>query len=393
MNDTALRRPVDDAAHASRGSKRVVVASLEPWDDVWRRNQYLIDGLLRADDELEVLFVEPAADPLYALASHRRASIGRGLRVADGYDGRLRLYQPTKVLPRRVGRMADELVSAGIRRAVSRSGWRHGVLWINDPGQSPLLDAFGWPSLYDVTDDWVLAERGAREHERIADADAELLRRCNEVVVCSPGLQRSKSSHRSVRLIPNAVDVARYRRQVPRPSDLPAGPIALYVGTLHEDRLDVDLVVRTADALTEGAVVLVGPNALTQENTGRLSGHPRILLAGARPRDEVPGYLQHANVLIVPHVVDEFTESLDPLKLYEYLAVGRPVVSTAVAGFRDEARVTTAAPDAFPAAVAACLGHWQPTAPPVDVPDWADRVAEYRAVLAPLLARAQEPLR
>ena len=47
------------------------------------------------------------------------------------------------------------------------------------------------------------------------------------------------------------------------------------------------------------------------------------------------GYLQHADVLVVPHVVTSFTDSLDPIKLYEYQAVGRPVVSTPVAGFRD----------------------------------------------------------
>ena len=200
------------------------MASLEPWDEVWRRNQYVIDGLLRADRELEVLFIEPAADPLFALSSGRRASRGRGLRSADGYDGRLRLYEPTKALPRRAGSIADRLVTAGIRRAVSRLGWRDGLLWVNDPGQSALVDVFGWPSLYDMTDDWVAADRGAREHERIVAGDAELMRRCDEVVVCSTGLSDLKGGERAVRLIPNAVDVDRYRRPHPRPSDLPDGP-------------------------------------------------------------------------------------------------------------------------------------------------------------------------
>ncbi|MGN6127429.1 MAG: glycosyltransferase, partial [Humibacter sp.] len=155
-------------------------------------------------------------------------------------------------------------------------------------------------------------------------------------------------------------------------------------GTLHEDRLDVDLVLRTADAALNGTVVLVGPDALTPANSARLSAHPRIVVAGARPRDEVPGYLQHANVLIVPHVVDDFTESLDPIKLYEYRAVGRPTVSTPVAGFRDAAGVEAVSAEAFPAAVAAWLDRWEPTAPAVDVPDWKDRVADFGAVLGGL---------
>jgi len=381
QSDTA---GADSRAAQPGASKHLVVASLEAWNEVWRRNQYIVDGLLASDPSLEVLFLEPAADPLFDLASGRRAERGSGLRTAGGYDGRLHLYQPTKALPRRAGRIADDLVTAGIRRAVSRLGWRDGVLWINDPGQASLIDAFGWPSLYDMTDDWVAAERGEREHDRIAAADAELLRRCDEVVVCSTGLESTKGVIRPVHLIPNAVDVERYRRPAPRPADLPDGPVALYAGTLHEDRLDVDLVLRTADAAANGTVVLVGPDALAPANSARLSAHPRIVVAGARPRDEVPGYLQHANVLIVPHVVDDFTESLDPIKLYEYRAVGRPTVSTPVAGFRDAEGVETVSAEAFPAAVAAWLDRWEPTTSAVDVPDWKDRVADFGAVLGGL---------
>ena len=67
------------------------------------------------------------------------------------------------------------------------------------------------------------------------------------------------------------------------------------------------------------------------------------------------GYLQHADVLVVPHVVSDFTDSLDPLKLYEYQAVGRPVVSTPVAGFRDAAGVIIAGRDQFADAVATSI--------------------------------------
>ena len=57
-----------------------------------------------------------------------------------------------------------------------------------------------------------------------------------------------------------------------------------------------------------------------------------VRLLGPRPYADVPGYLQHADVIVVPHRVDAFTESLDPIKAYECLAVARPVVATPVAG-------------------------------------------------------------
>jgi glycosyltransferase involved in cell wall biosynthesis len=98
----------------------------------------------------------------------------------------------------------------------------------------------------------------------------------------------------------------------------------------------------------------VGPDALTAEQRRRLADAGVVLL-GARPSAEVPPYVQHADVLVVPHVVSAFTDSLDPIKLYEYLASGRPVVSTPVAGFRDadDPLVTVAAGEEFVAAVVA----------------------------------------
>lgn len=371
---------------------RIVVCSLEDWDEVWRRNQYLIDSLLRSDPEVEVLFVEPPVDPLHAAIRGRRPQWGSGLRLVQGYEGRLHTFQPTKVLPRRVGATADSLLARSVRSVVRRLGWDRPALWINDPRWSPLLESTGWRSLYDITDDWVQADRSVPEHDRLTAFDAELLARCDEVVVCSPALLQSKGASRDVTLIRNAVDGDRYRRPRERPEDLPDAPIALYVGTLHEDRLDVELVVACAQRLAEngGRLVLVGPNALTAQNTSRLKATSTVVMLGSRPKESIPSYLQHANALIVPHIVDDFTDSLDPIKLYEYLAVGRPIVSTPVAGFRDEAGtpgLVVASGDEFVDAVAAELTEWLPTIERDGVPDWSDRGTEMSAVIRRLLAQ------
>jgi len=59
------------------------------------------------------------------------------------------------------------------------------VLWINDSTYAPLVERTGWPSVYDVTDDWLLVDAGPREQERQQRNDATLLRTVSEVVVCS----------------------------------------------------------------------------------------------------------------------------------------------------------------------------------------------------------------
>ena len=369
----------------------LVVISLEAWDDVWRRNQHLIAGLLRTDPGLRVLFVEPHADPLHDLRSNRRPALGHTLSV-EGATGRLWTLGLVKWLPLRIDPGADARFTRSVRRAARRLGFAHPLLWINDPRSAHISSTTGWPTLYDITDDWAVADRSAADRLRTNEGEAVLLRDAEEVVACSPELVRRKGAarpagRRPIVLVKNAVDVAAYRIPRPRPRDLPDASTALYAGTVHTDRFDVDLTARLAEGLQgEVTVVLVGPNLLDAESTARLTD-AGVTLLGSRPHEELIGYLQHADVLLVPHLVSEFTDSLDPIKLYEYQAVGHPVVSTAVAGFREveDPRVTVASGAAFVAAVglnaAADRVHNEASAPVVD---WGARVAQMRASLARL---------
>jgi glycosyltransferase involved in cell wall biosynthesis len=365
----------------------LVVVSLERWDDVWRRNQHLVSRLLTADKHLRVLFVEPPADPLHDILNRRAPARGSSPAPIDGYAGRLLRFRPVKVLPRRIDGRTDERLARSVMKAAEKAEMRHPVLWLNDPAAAALSVISGWPTLYDITDDWIAADRPAAELHRVRTDEEWLLQHAAEVVVCSPELVRRKRPDRAgtIELIPNGVDAAPYRIPRDRPADLPERS-AVYVGTLHRDRLDVSLCVRTAQTLgPTGRLVLVGPVALDATDVSLLADAGVVLLGG-RARDEVIAYLQHAHVLVVPHVVTPFTDSLDPIKLYEYQAVGRPVVSTAVAGFREAVggliRVMTA--DAFPNAVAAAIStpHLLPTGPAAVVASWDDRASAMRAVIA-----------
>ncbi|NKY09160.1 glycosyltransferase family 1 protein [Cellulomonas hominis] len=382
----------------------LVVVSLEPWDEVWRRNQHLVAGLLRERPGLHVLFVEPPTDRVHDLRRGAPLTVGRRLRALgpdDGVpEGRAWAYRPDKWLPRRIAPGGDERRSRRVVALARRLGMQRPVLWVNDPAGAVLLDVSGWPALYDITDDWLRAVRRPVDTVRLSGWEDRLLEACAEVVVCSPDLARSKSARRQVTLVPNAVDLAAYRSPALRPADLPDGECAVYVGTLHADRLDLEASVRLAAHLQhhDARLVFVGPVLLDPLDVTRLEAAGAVLL-GARPAYQVPAYLQHASVLVVPHVVDDFTESLDPIKLYEYLAVGRPVISTPVAGFRDRGagRVVTTSPAAMPqAALRTIEAARRGSVPPVaelDLPTWADRVQEMAEVLTRVRSGEAVPTR
>ena len=354
----------------------LVVCSLEPWDDVWRRNQFLVDGLLRRDHDLRVLFVEPPSDLVHGVLHGHLPTDPRLRRVRD----RLWALRPLKLLPRRAGPWADRMLVAHVRRTARRLGFAQPTLWVNDSTYAPLAQEAGWPTLYDVTDDWLLARASTRELARRRRLEEEMLRIAREVVVCSPTLVESRGRSRRVSLVPNGVDVDHFRLPRARPADLPPAPTAVYVGTLHDERIDVPLVDELARS-SRLTVVLVGPDALSAASSRalRLAG---VRLLGARPYADVPAYLQHADVVIVPHVVTPFTESLDPIKAYECLAAGRPTVATPVAGFRGLGGPIDVVPrEAFAHAVDRALVERRAATPLPEGIDWEARVAAFESLL------------
>lgn len=380
MSAAELHEP--PAAAAPLDLREVVVCSLEAWDEIWRRNQFIVDALLGREPTLRVLFVEPPADILFELSHGRRPPLPRLRRLRE--DGRLHALRPLKPLPRRLGPLSDSALQRGVLRAARLLGFERPTLWLNDVTYAPLIAAAGWPTVYDVTDDWLLASHQPHERQRLRALDELALAQAHEVVVCSPALAASRGADRAVTVIPNGVDIAHFRRPRQRPPELPPAPCAVYVGTLHDERIDVTLVVELARALLQLTVVLVGPDVLGVAARTALRAEPNVRLLGARPYEDVPAYLQHADVVIVPHLVTPFTESLDPIKAHECLAIATPTVATPVAGFRELAgAVDVVERHRFVFAVGAALEAPRDRARQAIEPvSWDERAGAFAAVLA-----------
>ena len=301
----------------------VICLSLEPWNEVWRRNQHMATELLRLRPNMRLLFAEAPIDVLWSI---RQGHLPKRSDLHPiGETGRLWAMAPRKWLPRRIRPGVDESLFRQVLSAGKELGFAKPLLWINDCTYAPLIERTGW----------LLASGDDRWLERQRTNYSLALRDAGEVVVCSPALAESRGRDRPVHLVPNGVDVDFLRTPMARPSDLPDGRIVLYQGTLSAGRLDIDLCASLARRLAgRASLVFVGPNSLSKVAESTVLDAGAIIL-GSRPYSQMPAYLQHADVLVVPHQITPFTESLDPIKAREFLAVGRPVVSTPVAGFRD----------------------------------------------------------
>jgi len=225
------------------------------------------------------------------------------------------------------------------------------------------------------------------------------------VIVVSKRLYEMKQ-HQARRLhhIPNGVYVERYAAVCNR--TLPPHPLARqwnrpvlgYTGSVHQDRLNIDMIVALAKAYPQATIAMVGPNMLDPSAAAAVAAHKNIVLTGPVDFSEMPQIMSAFDVCIVPHRVNDFTESLSPLKLYEYLASGLPTVATPVSGFRNFPHLIHLAADneSFIEAVAVALNE-----PPsvrrqrqaaAAEHSWDARLDEIEAVVASALSPAAAPV-
>ena len=315
---------------AGRDGRDLLFVSLEPWDDIWRRNQFLVAGWARRFPQRRVLFVGPP----------RRVGT-RGPQFSPEGLPNVRVVRPPKLLPERlqVGRVVNRrAMRAYVKRAAAQWGLEKPLLWLNPYDAGHLRGRMGERgTVYDITDDWELSESDPLRRARVARFDRALCRRADLTVVCSEALAQSRRPiARRLLLLPNGVDAAHYAASqdtADKASDAP--PVFGYTGTLHPERVDAGLIAALAHAYPQGRVLLIGPDSLDEATRAQIKALSNVELRGPVSYQELPQAMRPFDVCIVPHRESAFTESLNPIKLWEYLACGKPVASANVAGFRD----------------------------------------------------------
>lgn len=328
----------------------LIFIGMEEWDEVWRRSQNLVTGLSRRDPKRRILFVGLSLDVSHAIRTRQWRTVWRGCRASQPQRvpglPNVWTFNPRKILPDTLpsGRHANRVsVRSQVRRAARAIGITRPLLWIKPHYAAHMVGHMGERALiYDIGDDWTAFQTDEKARRRAAREDEFLARRADALIVVSEHLAAMKRPLRpDVHLISNGADVARYAQigQSDMPPHPPAHdwthPVLGHTGTLHAQRSDIDMILAVARAFPEGTVALVGPSFLEEADTARLKAQPNIRLTGPVDHTLLPRVMNHFDVCIVPHRVTPFTQSQNPLKLYEYLASGLPIVSTPVSGFCD----------------------------------------------------------
>ncbi len=192
-----------------------------------------------------------------------------------------------------------------------------------------LTELKGQLKVFDAVDNWAEHPAYKKFAEQLQKNYQLIDEQADVIFTVSSELANLFSHQEKVHWLPNGVDLKHYQADyaiVNRDIGNLPRPIIGYLGTI-QDRLDQDLVAYLAKSNSEKSFVLAGP-VWYPKIKARFRGQKNLYFLGRKTYEEAPMYLQQFDVAIIPHKADKFIKSTDPMKLYEYLACGKPVVST-----------------------------------------------------------------
>jgi glycosyltransferase involved in cell wall biosynthesis len=293
----------------------------------------------------QVLFVETGSflgTLLWRLLrGPNRRSLAARLLSTEDVGGGVRVRKATNVVPWRTKYRLSAIVNSGLTAVLLRRFMRAlpqpVVLWVYDPASAWLVGALGESlAVYDCVDDYV-EQAGDNPSRRAlaAAADEHATRNADVVFATTRGLQAAKERlNEHVYLVRNAADAALFRSAADRATAAPelvsvARPVLGFVGSLTVGKVDFPLFTELAARNSQWSFVLVGPERpdATAE-LAKLLALRNVTWVGPKLQSELPRYVAAFDVALIPYRATAYTRNCFPLKLYEYLAAGKPVVAS-----------------------------------------------------------------
>lgn len=330
-----------------RGQDLVLIASA-PWKSAGRVNCHHIATRLARSNR--VLYVESSGlrAPRLSHGPDRRKVLtrlgnwARSLRAGPRQlEDSLWVASPL-VFPLHGGRAAHALNRRVFGRAIAAAARQLGL-------EAPLLWSFLPTGIYAraLLHECLTIYHCVDDYAGNPGVDASTIERLEREIVSAADFVLATSGPLAARMpagkthcVPNVAETERFAVpcQVPGDLDRIPRPRIGYVGNVASYKVDVSLLARVAAARRSWSIVLIGGcgggDAAT--DIAALRQQPNVHLLGLRAYDEIPAYVQGLDVGLIPFRRSRVTDASLPLKTFEYLAAGLPVVSTPLAALRHE---------------------------------------------------------
>jgi len=286
----------------------MIVFSHLRWKFVYQRPQHLIS---RMAESMKVLFIE---EPLPNEGSEEPGTL---IVISEN----LHVLQP---------HTSDILSIAAILPAFIKNK-TISVGWFYSPSFCGLLEYFQFDTIvYDCMDELTLFKGAPAQ---LIDQEKYLMANADIIFTGGKSLYESKKQHHTnVHCFPSSVDELHFSKALKNISipatigDLPA-PIVGYYGVIDE-RIDLELLEKTARKLPGVSFVMIGPLAKIEESD--LPRAANLHYLGMKTYNELPYYLRAFDIAMMPFALNDATKYISPTKTLEYMAAKKPIISTKI---------------------------------------------------------------
>lgn len=219
---------------------------------------------------------------------------------------------------------ASHLLVSQLKPVVQKAELNSPVMWTSLPTAVDVAGKLGESALIYYCGDDFSALAGV-DHKTVSLREKELSEKADLIFCASEKLTKTFSSDKTV-LLPHGVDFNLFSEPAPRAKDMPdeGRPIAGFYGSISE-WLDIDMLKETIREMPDWDFVFIGKAVI---DVSPLSSFSNVKLLGERSHHTLPSYSQHWTASLLPFVDNAQIRACNPLKLAEYLAAGRPIVST-----------------------------------------------------------------
>ncbi|HUO20941.1 MAG TPA: glycosyltransferase [Caulobacteraceae bacterium] len=257
------------------------------------------------------------------------------------------------------------LIQFGLSFWVNRLRLKPGMLWTYSPLTTDFYNLSDYAfTVYHAVDD-IKAQPGM-PRDVIAASEKTLAEHADVVFTTAPQIQANLSPHNpDTYYLPNVADFRHFNSALDEtlavPDDLASigRPCIGFIGAVSSYKIDLDLIAKAAKARPTWQFVFIGEigegDPLTTIKD--YQGITNITFMGGRRYANLPSYLKGFDVAIIPSILNEYTKSMFPMKFFEYLAAGKPVVCTRLASLQEFERYvhTADSPESFVEAVESAL--------------------------------------
>lgn len=317
-------------------NQHIICISSQDWDDLWTRKQRFMQKFAKQGNR--VLYIE-AQSSIFSFGVIR-SDWGRAFRWLKGprrvedniYVATLPLVLPFFQISGIINKINNWFIVRLLVHWIKKLGFGRPILWTYNPHNESLVGQLGERlAIYECVDE-LSASKGLVKSQVVHDLEERLIKKVDIVVTTHENLYKSrKPLAKSISLIPNGVEIEHFRKiSSPETSmasemkEIPR-PVIGFLGTIQY-WIDLDLIRYIAVSKREWSIVLIGPIGRLAE-IKKIKGIPNVHLLGRRDYTRLPSYIKTWDVCINPYIVDEVAMNCSPLKLYEYLATGKPIVS------------------------------------------------------------------